>query len=252
MKTYPAIILFFLLTYSTETRCQTASDTAAVLTGTVARGIPLSNPEEPKKPGTVARDIPLSSPEESKIKQVANKQSPANGAKQKSIAKKEDQVIDDSPRDIATNDRDTAVLNAYRNSQISYYRAIEKRNINNKATNDSVSSYYLWALQNRRAIISRQQSTGNIIFILVVVLVLSGLTFSAIQFYIALKSVKKRSTVESTNTSIKASLSGIEVSSSVLGVIVLTISIAFFYLYLSRVYPLVSLDQIPVQLPDYK
>ena len=238
MKTYPAIILLFLFTYSIEARSQTASDTAAVLTGTVARGIPLSSPEEPKKPQIV--------------KPVVNKQSPAYGVKQKTIAKKEKRVIYDSSEDITKNDQDTAVLRAYRNSQIAYYYAMEKRNINNRATNDSVSSYYLWALQNRRAIISRQQSTGNIIFILVVVLVLSGLSFSAIQFYIALKSVKKRSTVENTNTSIKASLSGIEVSSSVLGVIVLTISIAFFYLYLSRVYPIVSLDQIPVQLPDYK
>lgn len=233
MKTYPVIVLLFLLAYFTEARCQTASDTAAVLTGTVLRGKPITDPVKPPPP--------------ERFEPAANKP-----VKKKTFTRKAEQAVFNASETATPNDQDTAILTAYRNSQIAYYRAIEKRNMNNKATNDSVSSYYLWALHNRQAIISRQQSTGNIIFILVVVLVLSGLLFSAIQFYIALRSVKKRSAVADTNTSFKASLSGIEVSSSVLGVIVLTISIAFFYLYLSRVYPLVSLDQIPVQLPSSK
>lgn len=146
-----------------------------------------------------------------------------------------------------TNDPDTIIKNAYRNSLLAYYHSIERRNKANAITFDSVSTYYSWALKNRQNIITRQQTTGSIIFILVIVLVLSGLTFSAIQFYIALKSAKRK--VSLPDTSLKASLSGVEVSSSVLGVIILTISIVFFYLYLNKVYPLVSLDQVTIQSP---
>ncbi|SEO10942.1 hypothetical protein SAMN05192574_105337 [Mucilaginibacter gossypiicola] len=238
MKIYHIIPLLILLISPVAGLCQTGLDTAAVLTGTAKRAIPVSDPIRP------------SAPETFKPARV-----PKPSAKNVHEAEKEKET---TKRDLtpaassALDPSDSTVSKAFQASQVSYYAAIEKRNLNNKIINDSVRSYYLWALQNRKLIISRQQCTGNLIFILVVTLVLSGLIFSGIQFYIALKSLKKRSGGANTATSFKASLSGIEVSSSVLGVIVLTISIVFFYLYLSRVYPLVSLDQIPVQLPEIK
>ncbi|WP_154402537.1 hypothetical protein [Mucilaginibacter endophyticus] len=216
-------------------------DTAAVLpgnarpAGTAKRAIPVADPVQPTVPHKLkAASVPIS---------AIIKQAKSLKVIKESSVTRQASLIDQS---------DTAVFKAYQRAQIAYYLALEKRDLNSKATNDSVSSYYVWALQNRRQIISRQQFTGNIIFILVVILVLSGLSFSAIQFYIAVRSVKKRSASANTSTSFKASLSGIEVSSSVLGVIVLTISIVFFYLYLSKVYPLVSLDEIPVGLPEMK
>jgi hypothetical protein len=219
-------VVLFLITARASS--QTVSDTASVATGTIMRGLPNT---EPIKPQTVeSNSLPL---------KIAKKVLP--GKQRTQLPENEGQ-----PNEIADYS-DTMLANAYRNSLLAYYRSIEKRNTANTITFDSVTSYYSWALKNRQNIITRQQNTGSIIFILVVILVLSGLIFSAIQFYIALKSAKRKAPLP--DTSLKASLSGVEVSSSVLGVIILTISIVFFYLYLTKVYPLVSLDQITTQSP---
>lgn len=79
-----------------------------------------------------------------------------------------------------------------------------------------------------------------LVFAVVVVLVLTGLVFSGIQFAIALRHA--RSGEQAPATTLKASLGSVEVSSSVLGVIILAISLLFFYLYLDRVFSLVVLS----------
>jgi hypothetical protein len=217
---------FFLLLFNSTTFSQTATDTARVLTGTVMRGMPYVEPVEPQSLESKSSELIVV----------------------KSGSRKSQKVYpsDSNKENINSIDyKDTALTNAYRKSLLAYYLSMEKRNIANTATFDSVTSYYSWALKNRQQIIKRQQDTGALIFVLVSILVLSGLIFSAIQFYIALKSVKRKGALP--DTSVKASLSGIEVSSSVLGVIILTLSIVFFFLYLTRVYPLVSLDQISIQ-----
>ena len=144
---------------------------------------------------------------------------------------------------------DTASTKAYYDALTEYYNTVEAKNVTNAQTIDSVGSYYIWALKNRQFIIERQQITGSLIFALVTLLVLAGLAFSVIQFRIALKSINKRSAHSLNVTSFKASLTGIEVSSSILGIIILALSLAFFYLYLTNVYPLVSLDQLPHPTP---
>ena len=148
-----------------------------------------------------------------------------------------------------THFSDTASTQAYHDALAAYYKSIEAKNLANARTVDSVGSYYVWALKNRESVIERQQVKGSVIFALVVLLVLAGLAFSAIQFRIALKSVKRKNAPAPELTSFKASLAGIEVSSSILGIVILTLSLAFFYLYLTNVYPLVSLDQLPTQVP---
>jgi hypothetical protein len=70
------------------------------------------------------------------------------------------------------------------------------------------------------------------IFWVVIAIVASGIIFSGIQFYASFQQ-----TIGATS-SVKLSTSGVEVNSSVLGVIILVISIAFFYLYLTYVYPI--------------
>ena len=229
-KLYNIIVVFSVILLLTAARAssQTVSDTASVVTGTVMRGLPNT---EPVKPQTLESNIPSLKISKRVAPQKQKKQIQESGVQP-----------NENP-----DYSDTMLRNAYRNSLLAYYHSIEKRNNANAKTFDSVTSYYSWALKNRQNIIARQQTTGSIIFVLVVILVLSGLVFSAIQFYIALKSAKRKGSLP--DTSLKASLSGVEVSSSVLGVIILTISIVFFYLYLSKVYPLVSLDQITTQSP---
>lgn len=72
-----------------------------------------------------------------------------------------------------------------------------------------------------------------ITFFMVMVIVAIGLFFAGVQFF-----SDRRRGKSSEKTDIKMSTEGLEVSSSVLGVIILTISLAFFYLYLVYVYPI--------------
>lgn len=81
-----------------------------------------------------------------------------------------------------------------------------------------------------------QYWSSKVIFWVVLVLVGAGLAFSALQFYLGYKLGSEQGVA----STFKASLQGVEVSSSVLGVIVLTISIVFFYLYLKYVYPITN------------
>lgn len=245
-----SLLLFPLLAFS-----QTGMDTATFLSGgtnrpgTVMRGVAKPTPV---KPAPLEQNLP---------QPIASTLQQGVGIKQR-LAKTPATLIPVPARvgvatptpQVATpvtptrnreDATDTVLTNAYRKALVAYYRSVERQNITTTVTYDSVSSYYAWALKNRQSIITRQQTTGSLIFLLVITVVLVGLVFSAIQFYIALKSVHRKGSF--TDTSLKASLSGVEVSSSVLGVIILTLSIVFFYLYLTNVYPLVSLDQIPAQ-----
>lgn len=94
--------------------------------------------------------------------------------------------------------------------------------------------YVVWSFQQSRRLYEWQHRSSIVIFVLVVLLVLSGVYFAALQFHYGL-GVK---TGKSETTQIDASLKGFKMKSSVLGVIVLTISMAFLYLYLMHVYPI--------------
>ena len=60
-------------------------------------------------------------------------------------------------------------------------------------------------------VIEKQQVFAKKIFVLVIIVVLSGLVFSALQFPNAIKNSNKKSSVS--DTTLKATLGGIEVSS---------------------------------------
>jgi len=79
----------------------------------------------------------------------------------------------------------------------------------------------------------------------VILLVLLGVYFSGVQFHRGLRETRMQRATDDTQapaeepvTEIEASMQGIKVSSSTLGVIILVISLAFFYLYLVFVYPI--------------
>lgn len=89
--------------------------------------------------------------------------------------------------------------------------------------------YYVSALRHRRALFDWQLRSAVIIFVVVILIVLSGVAFAAIQFF------RGKDLGVST---IDASAGGLKVSSPVLGVILLALSLAFFYLYLVHIYPI--------------
>lgn len=83
--------------------------------------------------------------------------------------------------------------------------------------------------QHSQQVFKWQLTSSKLIFITVIILVMAGIVFSGLQF--------KRGTSDS-KTEFEFSRHGFKVSSSILGVIILVISLAFFYLYLVYVYPI--------------
>jgi hypothetical protein len=101
--------------------------------------------------------------------------------------------------------------------------------------------YLSEGLAYRLKVFRWQALSSIIIFYSVLFLVFAGILFSGIQFYKSMKFAGEKEEDGKTNqalTEFEASASGIKVSSPVLGVIILVISLAFFYLYLVYVYPI--------------
>jgi hypothetical protein len=93
--------------------------------------------------------------------------------------------------------------------------------------------YHRWGLGLRRQTFEWQLLSSRIIFVVVLSLVGIGIYFAWVQFY-----ADRRSEAPPVITEISAGKEGLRVSSPVLGVIILVISLLFFYLYLAFVYPI--------------
>lgn len=105
----------------------------------------------------------------------------------------------------------------------------------------SLQAYYDYrtsGLEHRRQVFKWQLFSAKLIFGVVVFLVLAGIAFAWLQFKAGLDTTDSGGEMEKTATEFEASSDGIKVSSPVLGVIILVISLAFFYLYLVHVYPI--------------
>ena len=110
-----------------------------------------------------------------------------------------------------------------------------------------------WAIsayRHRTDSFAWQLFSGKILFFLVSALVLVGIYFSWQQFRKAMKLADNRAKavaagnvieVEGGNElaqTLKVSTEGVELQSSVLGVVILVLSLCFFYLYLVHIYPI--------------
>lgn len=94
--------------------------------------------------------------------------------------------------------------------------------------------YRISAYRHRQRVFAWQLLSAKFIFFAVLMVLFAGIYFAAIQFRRGLKEGEK--------TEITASLKRITVSSPILGVIILVISLAFFYLYLVYVYPIAEVS----------
>lgn len=109
----------------------------------------------------------------------------------------------------------------------------------NGAFLESVREYYVYrasGLRYRSRVFEWQLFSSRVIFATVIMLVGSGIVFAAIQFRAGLK--LPRSAAPDAVTELDLSAGSVKVSSPVLGVIILVISLGFFYLYLVYVYPI--------------
>ncbi len=103
----------------------------------------------------------------------------------------------------------------------------------------ALQDYYIYrseGLQHRRAVFKWQLFSARLIFFIVLGLVASGIVFAAIQFRQGMQG--ENAADANLSTQVEISDKGIKISSPVIGVIILTLSLAFFYLYLLYVYPI--------------
>lgn len=98
--------------------------------------------------------------------------------------------------------------------------------------------YHVYGLKHRMKVFSWQLFSSKLIFVVVLILVFAGIYFAAVQFHVGIKQAREKSEEYNDRTELSASMEGIKVSSPVLGVIILVISLAFFYFYLVYVFPI--------------
>lgn len=102
-------------------------------------------------------------------------------------------------------------------------------------------AYRLQGYQQRQRTFEWQLFSSRIIFWTVLALVFAGIYFAAVQFHVGLRGGTAARDQADARTEFAASLEGVKVSSPVLGVIILVISLVFFYLYLAFVYPITEI-----------
>jgi hypothetical protein len=115
--------------------------------------------------------------------------------------------------------------------------------------------YDIFSWKNRQDAFAWQSVSTKVIFWVVIIVVLAGLYLSWMQFNFAQNApmkVTKPSTegpgnagtpgnrADATNTTIEVNTSGVKITSSVIGLVILTLSIVFFFLYLKFVYPIIE------------
>ena len=96
-----------------------------------------------------------------------------------------------------------------------------------------------WSTISSRFITPNARTSGNtgasiFIFVMVIAAVGLGLWMSFLHFYEGRKGGGGR---------MKVSRDGVEVSSPVIGLMILVVSLAFFYLYLTQVYPITEISR---------
>jgi hypothetical protein len=115
--------------------------------------------------------------------------------------------------------------------------------------------YTVFAWKNRREAFAWQSVATKVIFGVVIIVVLAGLYLSWMQFNFAHNAPLKVTTpstegsasaATSTNpgdamNTIEVNTSGVKITSSVIGLVILTLSIVFFFLYLKFVYPIIEI-----------
>jgi hypothetical protein len=102
------------------------------------------------------------------------------------------------------------------------------------------NNYLVFQYHHSQRVFEFQLISSRIIFVIVLLLVLSGIVLSWLQF--ARPNIKD-SSGNPVNSSLKISFTaGIEVSSPILGIIILIISLAFFYMYLVEVYQITMVN----------
>jgi hypothetical protein len=119
---------------------------------------------------------------------------------------------------------------AYNTFQTSYWR-------------DFATPYYKEQLRKERLNVGAMDSqahTGPLILMFVMIIVSVGLALSVLQFVKGVWLANTR-TSAGDNSQFSANLQGVEIKSSSIGLLILTVSLVFFYVYIKYVYTITVL-----------
>lgn len=112
----------------------------------------------------------------------------------------------------------------------------------------SLKEYTEWSLNYNKKVFEWNYISSIIIFIVMISIIILGIYFALIQFR---NSTNHRESKDF-QTSIKISANGIEISSSVIGLLTLLISLAFLYLYLENIHQISRIDLEQGSVQDKK
>jgi len=119
--------------------------------------------------------------------------------------------------------------------------------INDDELRKAHADYISWKMGEHKKQFIQQRWMGILVFIIVMALVISGLAFSWVELSHAIKA-----NVLFQNTEVKISTTEIFISSSIVGGIVLIVSVAFFYLFLKFGYnPKIEIGDIASDIEKY-
>lgn len=97
-------------------------------------------------------------------------------------------------------------------------------------------------LAHRQAVFRWQLIASYVVLVIVGLVTLAGLVFSAAQLFIALRLSQPQPNID-----LEISASKVRITSSVVGVVVLTLSIVFLFLFLDRIYEIREIGSPPPQ-----
>jgi len=106
---------------------------------------------------------------------------------------------------------------------------------------ESMQAYYDYKTRgfvHRSKVFEWQLYSSKLLFMIVLILVFSGVILSGLQFYAGYKELHNNIQKNSENTDFEVSMEGIKISSPVIGLIILALSLGFFYLYLVYIFPI--------------
>jgi hypothetical protein len=126
--------------------------------------------------------------------------------------------------------------------------------------------YESWRIDYTKRLYEYQMYSSVVLLILSFLVLGCGLFFSYMQFQNRLKNINPKmlssnnpngqeENNDENKTSLKISMAGIEISSSIIGLLILCVSLAFFYLYIANIYPIIdpsgkTSGKIPQPLTD--
>ena len=163
--------------------------------------------------------------------------------------------------DTLKNDDAESKFNSYREHNTDAHDATQALQLNNEEYKTTLANEILnqkkiedkiFSLKHKERSFNFQHIASIVIFIVVIIIVLSGILFSGMQFRHTLKQaiIKEKlldaakgaegatDAFSAMKTEMEITKDGVKVNSSVLGVLILVISLAFFYMYLIYVYPI--------------